>query len=490
MPSSRTPRWSVRTRILAAILAVTALSMAGAGLTAHLVQRDRVLHEIDERLLTRVEAVRSVVAGGEATDVTGPDATDATATETAPFAPHATTREALQAVFSRVLPERYESSLGVIDGKAALVSAIDVDVHLEDDPALVDRVVNEVSDGSVRLGTYVGPLGALRYVATPVTVEGDPQQGVYLAAFDIDAELRDSTSSFTTYAVVAAVGLVAVGLVGWLVAGRLLRPLRDLRDAASRISAADLTERIPVQGNDDLSGLTSTVNMMLDRIDGAVNAQKQLLNDVRHELKTPITIIHGQLEVADPEDPADVRNAIAIAIDELDRMSALVDEIEFLADSQQAGVNRSPVDIRDLTEQVFAKASTNGNHEWNLAEFAEVVCMLDVGRITQAWLQLADNAAKYSPEGSPISMGSRVGDGDVVEFWVADQGPGIPKDMEERIFERFGRVGANRGVQGSGLGLPIVATIANAHGGRVTLHSSPVGSRFGIEIPLVQEVVE
>ena len=182
-----------------------------------------------------------------------------------------------------------------------------------------------------------------------------------------------------------------------------------------------------------------------------------------------------------------MRQAIGIAIDELDRMSALVDEIESLADSQQALLNRVPVDIRDFTEQVFAKAATDGSHEWNLAEFAEAVGLIDSARITQAWLQLADNAAKYSPQGSPISLGSRKADGPALEFWVADQGPGIPKDMEDRIFERFGRVGAQRGVRGSGLGLSIVAAIAKAHGGRVTLSSSPVGSRFGIEVPLVQQ---
>lgn len=481
MPSPRSLRWSVRTRILAAILLVTALSMAGAGLTAYLVQRDRVMQEIDDRLLARVEAVRVVVSGSPATDVSGADGT-------APArSPHATTREALEAVFSRVLPGPNESSLGAIDGKPALVSAIEVDVHLQDDPALVDRIVAEVADGTVRLGTSVGTLGTLRYIAAPVTVEGDPQQGTYIAALDIDAELRDATRTLTTYGIVAAGGLVAVGLVGWFVAGRLLRPLRDLREAASRISATDLTERIPVQGNDDLSGLTSTVNTMLDRIDGAVSAQKRLLDDVRHELKTPITIVRGQLEVADPQDPDDVRQAIVIAIDELDRMSALVDEIESLADSQQALLNRRPVDIRDFTDQVFAKASTDSGHAWNLAEHADVVGSLDSARITQAWLQLADNAAKYSPDGSPISVGSRLVDDTAVEFWVADQGPGVPKEMEKRIFERFGRVGATRGVQGSGLGLPIVAAIAKAHGGRVTLHSSPVGSRFGIEIPLIRQ---
>jgi two-component system, OmpR family, sensor kinase len=105
-------------------------------------------------------------------------------------------------------------------------------------------------------------------------------------------------------------------------------------------------------------------------------------------------------------------------------------------------------------------------------------------RITRAWLQLADNASKYSPEGSRITLGSRVVDGSV-EFWMLDAGPGIPPEFWKRIFERFGRVDSGRGIRGSGLGLPIVAAIAEGHGGRVSLASSSAGSRFGILVPLV-----
>jgi signal transduction histidine kinase len=107
---------------------------------------------------------------------------------------------------------------------------------------------------------------------------------------------------------------------------------------------------------------------------------------------------------------------------------------------------------------------------------------LDPERITQAWLQLADNAGKYSPAGSVIELGSRNVDA-FVEFFVSDSGPGIPRESWRRIFERFGRVDEGRGIRGSGLGLPIVAAIAEAHGGRVTLESSDAGSRFGILVP-------
>ena len=125
-------------------------------------------------------------------------------------------------------------------------------------------------------------------------------------------------------------------------------------------------------------------------------------------------------------------------------------------------------------------------HDWQLAETAEAIALLSPSRLTQAWLQLADNAAKYSPAGSTIRLGSTAY-ATAVEFWVADEGPGIPEGAEERIFERFGRADTGRGIAGSGLGLPIVAAIARAHGGYVTLDSSEAGARFGIVVPTEAE---
>jgi signal transduction histidine kinase len=145
-------------------------------------------------------------------------------------------------------------------------------------------------------------------------------------------------------------------------------------------------------------------------------------------------------------------------------------------------LHRRATDVADLTRDVFAKVGVLPGHEWELTGVAHVSALLDPVRITQGWLQLADNAAKYSPEGSGIQIGSReVGGG--IELWVADAGPGIPSESLGRIFERFGRVDTGRGIRGSGLGLPIVAAIAEAHGGTVSLETSPRGSRFGILLP-------
>jgi signal transduction histidine kinase len=319
-----------------------------------------------------------------------------------------------------------------------------------------------------------------------VTVAGDDQVGAYITAVDAQAAVDEVGGAFLTYAGLALASLAAIGVAGWFVAGRLLSPIRHLTETASRITVADLSERIPVHGNDDVSALTETVNAMLGRLEEALTAQRQLLDDVRHELKTPLTIVRGHLELMDAGVQADVEAARHIAIDELDRMSELVDDIDALARAEKAVLLAEPTDVADFTALVFSKAQAMSGHNWVLAESAEAIAPLSTSRLTQAWLQLADNAAKYSPEGSTIRVGSTAYAA-AVELWIADEGPGIPDGAEERIFERFGRADTGRGIAGSGLGLPIVAAIARAHGGYVTLESSATGSRFGIVVPTETE---
>jgi signal transduction histidine kinase len=482
------PRISVRSRILAVILVVTAFGMTVSGVTAYFVQRDLTIAGLDAELLITVEAARSIVTGtsapasseqpdAEATDAGGTDA----GTTPDESTPPATVEEALTAILSRIVPGRHESSVAIVDGEVRLVPGVDTAFDLQDDPAFIERAWREASSGEVTLGTATTTVGTLRYVAVPVTIADDPQVGVFVAALDAQRAVDEVSGAFLTYAWLALASLAAVGVIGWFVAGRLLSPLRTLAETASRITAEDLGERIPVTGRDDVSTLTETVNAMLDRIDEALTGQRQLLDDVRHELKTPITIVRGHLELLDPTAPADVRSVRDLAIDELDRMAELVNDIDALARVETA-VLVEPVDVADLTTLVFSKMQAIPGHTWVLERTATAVAPLSSSRITQAWLQLADNAAKYSPAGSTIRVGSTAYAG-TVEFWVADEGPGIPAGAEKRIFERFGRADTGRGIAGSGLGLPIVAAIARAHGGYVSLDSSPAGSRFGIVVP-------
>jgi two-component system OmpR family sensor kinase len=469
--------WPVRTRILASILTVAVAGLTIAGAVAYFSQREGILTRIDERLLDRVESARIVA--------TGVSAAEAPAEEVpaAPASAPRDTRAALRAVLTGVTPGPHESALGLINGVASYIPGVPMDIHLEDAPELVARVALEAEDGRVRLGTSVSRLGHLRYISVPIGVEGDPDVGIFVAAVDIDAELEDLDAAFRTYALVAALSVGAIALVGWFVAGRLLRPLRQVREAASRITASDISERIPVSGRDDISDLTRTLNDMLERLDSSTRAQQRLLDDVRHELQTPITIVRGHLELLDPADVPELEAVRELAIDELDRMAGLVEAIGSLAETGTGLVRPELVDIDDLTADVYAKASVIPGHDWTLAESAQVTAHLDASRITQAWLQLIDNAAKHSPTDTEVRIGSSRRDG-ALELWVEDRGAGIPADAETRIFERFGRVEEGRGVSGSGLGLPIVKAIAEAHGGRVSLSSSSAGSRFAIVVPL------
>jgi two-component system OmpR family sensor kinase len=478
----RRPLLSVRVRILAAMLAVTAVGLTAAGGTAFLLQRERIIAAVDDELIIRLESVRAVVNGTAPT--TAP--TGAPADNTTAVRPQFPSLDAAMIeILERVLPDTYESTVGIVDGEARFVPGVAQNFEISEDDTLLERIVADSASGESVIGTAASDFGTLRYVAVPLTLDGVPGQAVYVTAVRLESELSDLEQTMSIYVGVALGTLVAVGLVGWFVAGRLLRPIRQLRSAASRITATDLHERIPVAGRDDVSELTRTVNDMVGRLETSFLSQQRLLDDVRHELNTPITIVRGHLELLDPHDINDVEATRSLAVDELDRMAALVDDISHLAQAERSGaVDRAPTDVAELTRAVFNKVRGIADHEWTLAETASVVVTLDPQRVTQAWLQLAENAAKYSESDTAVMVGSTA-TATAVELWVTDSGPGIPLEARTRVFERFGRADAGRGTRGSGLGLAIAGAIAKAHGGEITLESVVGrGSRFAISIPL------
>lgn len=307
--------------------------------------------------------------------------------------------------------------------------------------------------------------------------------GALVMAYDITAEKRVFAEGFLTYAAVALLSLGVVAIVGGVIAGRLLHPVGVLASAARNIGREDLSERIPVSGRDDLSEMTRAVNEMLDRLQDSFAAQDQLIHDVSHELRTPLTIIRGHLEVLDVGDREDVTSTRELTLDELNRMNRVIDDLTTLA---QAGrpdfIQRALTDVGGLTDEVYDKALALGPHRWIVESRAEGSAWADRERLTQAWLQLAANAVKFSAPGSVIALGSELTE-DEMRLFVRDQGQGIAAEDQERIFRRFGRTDTSK--PGSGLGLPIVDAIARAHDGRVDLDSAPgVGSRFTVVLPL------
>jgi len=220
-----------------------------------------------------------------------------------------------------------------------------------------------------------------------------------------------------------------------------------------------------------------------DQEETAYEAQRRLLDDVRHELKTPITIVRGHLEVMDPNDPSDAAAIRDLGMAELDRMTRLIGDIDLLAAVETDKFTMSDVDLGLLTQRVGELVTVIPDHVWSVEQSADTVIRGDGDRLLQAWLQLADNAAKYTPAGSAIEVGSAVHAAGV-QLWVRDHGPGIAPAMRHRIFRRFDRGTGKRSVGGSGLGLAIVDAIAKAHRGHCTIaDTAGGGATFTLEIP-------
>lgn len=346
--------------------------------------------------------------------------------------------------------------------------------------------VTEPTSGSYRQPT----LGEIRYRALPVQLAGDPSKGVIVAAFRADAERADKDAVARLMLGVGGGTLLLATAGAWLAAGRILRPLHDVAETARTITDSDISQRIPERSDsrgDDLQDLIRTINSMLDRVESGVSAQRRFIDDAGHELRTPITIVRGHLELLDPNDPTDIHDTLLLVDDELERMNRLVSDLLLLARSEQPTfVQPRPVDVDALTHDILDKVIHLGDREFSLDAVAEVTCDLDPQRITQAMVALCDNACHYTAPGDRISIGSRISDG-WLRFWVADTGPGVSEEDRTRIFERFSRGSAGgQRTEGAGLGLSIVSAIAAAHGGRVELDSTPGrGATFTIVIPAV-----
>ncbi len=323
----------VRVRVLASVLLLTALAMAVAGTVSVLVQRAALVSRVDATLARDVQEFSTLAQTGPADGQRFTDVRTLLETAIAP----------------RQVPAEDQTYLGLVEGGPLLAPTGLRPVQLEDEPTVMEVVRALPVSAPVRIrqaGTTEGPV---RYAAVPVSLAGGQDRGYYVVATVLAPGQQVIREGLLQYALVATGSLVLVGLGGWLVAGRLLRPLRLLREAAERVSHTDLSTRIPVSGNDDVSELTRTVNEMLDRLQAGFEAQQRFLDDAGHELRTPVTIVAGHLEVLDPHDPAEVAEVRDLALDELDRMGRLIRDLTLLAKSRRPDfVQPGPVDLLSL----------------------------------------------------------------------------------------------------------------------------------------------
>jgi signal transduction histidine kinase len=332
--------------------------------------------------------------------------------------------------------------------------------------------------------------GVARYLAVPLLQDGEPR-AVFVVANFPQFERNEIDDAIRVAVIVSGGVLVVALLLAWTATGRIVGPLRVLTATSRSISETDFSRRIPVRGRDEVAQLATTFNEMLDRLEHAFETQQRFVDDAGHELRTPITIIRGHLELLE-EDPKQREETIALVMDELDRMNRIVNDLLVLAKAEQPDfLDLEAVDVEPLTQEILAKASALAIRQWELESVGRGRVVADRQRITQAVIQLADNAVHHTREGQPIALGSIVSDGQA-RFWVRDTGPGIPYEEQEQIFHRFARGGrTGRSSEGAGLGLAIVRAIAEAHHGRVELRSRPgAGATFTVVIPTEREEPE
>ncbi|GGS32192.1 sensor histidine kinase [Actinokineospora fastidiosa] len=329
--------------------------------------------------------------------------------------------------------------------------------------------------------------GEMRWVKAPVVHSANPgDSGAFVVGYLVDRDRAEVSETIQTLVLVSVLGLLFAGVAAWVVAGQILAPVRLVRQAAAEIGEHDLTQRIPVNGNDDIAALAEQFNAMLDRLEQAFAAQRQFVDDASHELRTPITIVRGHLELMG-DDPADRAAVVRLCTDELDRMNRIVADLLVLAKAERPDFVRvEPVEVAELTSDIYAKVRAIADRRWLVEAIGEGVAHVDPQRVTQAMVQLAQNAVQHTGDGDDVLIGSSMLDGRVA-FWVTDRGPGVPPGDQSKIFDRFSRGatgGASAHRSGAGLGLAIVRAIAEAHGGGVRLVSVPgQGASFGIDLP-------
>jgi signal transduction histidine kinase len=281
--------------------------------------------------------------------------------------------------------------------------------------------------------------------------------------------------------------------VGWVVAGRVLRPIGRITSVAREIQATDLSRRIELPGPDDeLKQLADTFDAMLARLDAAFAAQRQFTADASHELRNPLAIIRTNVDVAlaDPHaDPDDLRHTITVVKRASDRMARLVDDLLALARRQEPTLEFEPFDLGVAVTEAsddFVVPAAARNIVLDRAIAPGVVVTGDRDVLKRAVANLLDNAVRLAPAGSRVRLATG-SEGDRAWIAVADEGPGIAPEDQPHVFDRFWRAdkARSRADGGTGLGLAIVRQIVESHGGQVRLQSKVgLGSSFVIWLPV------
>jgi two-component system OmpR family sensor kinase len=281
----------------------------------------------------------------------------------------------------------------------------------------------------------------------------------------------------------------------WWLAGRAIRPVHEVIDQAEEIGATSLERRIHAYADTrEYQRLVDVLNMMLERIQGAFEVQRQFAADASHELRSPLTAMRGELELAlrKDRDLPEYRRALGSALEEVVRLSRITEDLLILARSDSGAllIRSAPVDVAGAVASVVERLERKASAKGVLLESAtlgDTTAELDPVLLGQAVWNLLENAIRFTPTGGWVRVTAH-GGAEHVDLIVQDSGPGFPEDMLDRVFDRFFRADPARSrpdeVSGTGLGLAIVRGVAEAHHGDVEATNAPGGgARVTVRFP-------
>ena len=327
---------------------------------------------------------------------------------------------------------------------------------------------------------------------TVSVVEGKRVAYVVQVASSLDRLFFDLGSLSRLLLIFLPITVILTAVGGVFLVSLTLQPVNQMIDTIEKITAQNLETSLHVpQTNDEIQKLAETFNKMLIDLHEAFTAQKQFIQDASHELRTPLTILKGEMEVILKRlrSPEDYQKVLQSSLEEIDKLYRIVENLLVLAklDSVTLALQCCPIDLTTLLNQTIQKIQILATHksiQLDIASQGQAIVNGDEQYLGRLFLNLLDNAIKYTSDGGKVSVRISVAESSV-KVVVQDSGPGIPEEALPHIFDRFYRADKARGGIGFGLGLSIVKSIVDLHEATIHVMSSPsTGTQFTVRFPL------
>jgi len=382
------------------------------------------------------------------------------------------------------------TSAGVDGGQPVSVNGTEVGILYS------ERLSPGAGGGAGPGGRGRGQGAGVQTPAEPAAEASAPAAGVGGSTTIVVAE-ETSSSDFldAMRRSVLTVGLIAGGItlvVTLFLARSITHPLRELRAQAHRLASGDLSRRVRVRSGDEVGELGAAFNSMAEKLERNEQARRNMLADIAHELRTPLTVIDGTVDglVDGVFQPTPER--LAVLKSQSSILTKLITDLRDLSlmESGQLQLVLQDVQLRPLVEEVLESFQARAREHGLKSEMSadeSLRAQADPGRLVQVLNNLLDNALRHSPDAGTVLVSAFSQDDGFVRVSVSDAGPGIPKEEQERVFERFYRLdpSRSRGEGGTGLGLAITKALVEAQGGRIWVEDTPGGgATFSFTIPI------